>query len=238
MTKELGASGEAVGENFLLNLHILKTSVGFDKVNIVREEAVDDFGGELRLAVQSGELVLFTEAGVGFVLTEGIACHLQGVAYLSTERKEEAVFRTSDEALGGVQRTIVEAGVVSVDSLDAPGRTHIAEDGADGAEAAKLSFATLDIVPVLGNFIGEVGEAHELLIEEDIRNHIGAGFIDLTACIDNRKANIIAKRVIKGIGGFGVDYKEFFGHFWFLSFVILCIYYIGVRTMGITFIKR
>ena len=145
VTKELGASGKAVGKNFFLDFHVLKTSVGFDKVNITSEEAVNDLGGELRLAVQGGELILFTEAGVSFVVLERISCHLQGVANLSAVGEEVPILRTSDEALSGVQRTIIEAGVVGVNALDAPSRTYITEDGADGTEAAKLSFAALDM---------------------------------------------------------------------------------------------
>jgi hypothetical protein len=181
------------------------------KVEITSQKSVDDFGSvsALRLVLFAiGEAIVKTKLLVGFILAQHLTSHLEGIPNLHTPREEVAILGGGQKSLSVVERAIVEAGIVGDNVANAILLDYITQDRANGFEPAKLTLARLDFVPILGNFLGEVGRSHQLIVEEDISYYIAVRFIDCASSIHNCKAHIIAKGIIDRIGGFGVDYKE------------------------------
>ncbi len=75
-------------ENFFFDKYIFEARVVFDKVHVLGDVSVEDFGGCARRSVLFGVSVTLTEADVGWLFADGVLCHLQGVPHWDAVGKE------------------------------------------------------------------------------------------------------------------------------------------------------
>ena len=208
-----------------------------NEAHITSEEAVQYLCGELALTSLGHKAILLAELVVLLALTQSLASHLEGVPPLATPRQEKSVLGAGQHSLGGVQRAIVKARIVCHHIADAILANHIAQDMANSGQAAQGALSAFDFVPILGDFLSEVGTCHQVFVKEHISHHIGVGLIGVALTIHNRKADVIAKGVVNGVGGFGVDYKVFGVHKWISFLCLVSLDYILIIHYGLPFVK-
>ena len=81
--------------------------------------------------------------------------------------------------------------------------------GAGIFEGLAIAAAGSNVGTVCGNFRGVVRRGHEFgLKDENVGNGEGEGFVDAALPIGDNTANVVDKRAVDGVGGFGVNDED------------------------------
>lgn len=196
----------AFGKDFLFNQHIFQSGVVFDKVHVLRDVLVQDFGGCARLAVLQAISVALAPTAVGRLLADGVLCHFERVPHRHAIGEEVARLGLGDIADGVVGGAVVEARVVGDDSLDIILLAQVGHMRAGGIDGNDLALARGDLGFIHGALGGIVrGVEQRAVGAEHVIDNKAEGLIDAAALVMDSSAQVVHHGVVKAIGGLGVD---------------------------------
>ena len=174
------------------------------KIVVVGEIAVKDFGGEPQAVARGQVFVFVAKVAIIFVFAEILSCGGEGVIELCAVGKEITEAARSFISKGSVYGSLIKRYVVGDKSIY-PILLHcFAEGFSDSEKSAEFTLAALYLVPVVRHFLFEIGGCHKVFIEENVGVHKRVGFIGFAIFVDNRKAKVIYKRVVKSVCGFSI----------------------------------
>jgi hypothetical protein len=83
---------------------------------------------------------------------------------------------------------------------------YIFDDVLDGFPSAEHSLTTLDVVPILRDFVLEVCALHYSLVKENVGYNIRALLVDLAVLVYDGEAKVITNGTFNIVGGFSVKH--------------------------------
>ena len=75
-------------------------------------------------------------------------------------------------------------------------------------QASEFAVAVLYLVPILRDFLGKVGVAHQVSVKEDFSDRIAFSLEDGAFLVHDRPPDVVCNRFFKGVRGFGVKYDK------------------------------
>lgn len=227
----------AISENCHLNQYIFQTRMAFNKPHIIGQPSVNDFRSKAGSAILAQIVIIQTEIDIIPIPTEGISRHFQGIEELYAIGKEVPIFGGSDKPLRVVGRAVVKARIVGNNKVNVPFFDKVTHRLADVVVAFQHTLAAFDVVPVLGDFVGEVGGSHHFLVKKNVSVDEGGGFVDSAVLVNNGAPQVIEKGVINGVCGFSVKHKILFAHSLFSFPHSVIVLYHTLRHLSTPFSK-
>ena len=196
----------AFGENFLFNQHIFQSGVVFDKIHILGDVLVQDFGGRARLAIFHAISVALTPTAVGRLLADGVLCHLERVPHRHAVGEEVAACALGYIAQGVVGRAIVKARIVGDNRLDIVLLAQVSDMAARGVDGNNLTLTGGDLGFVQGALLSIIGGVKQRAVgTKNVIDNEAESLVDAAALVMNSAAQVVHHGVVKAVRGLGVD---------------------------------
>jgi len=196
----------ALGKDFFLDQYIFQASVILNKVVIVGDVSVQDFRRGSYSAVLLGIAIVLAKLDVGFLLTDGVLCHLQGVPHGDAIGEKVTALGLGDIAHCVVGGAIVKAGIVGDNCFDAVLVAKLFNMLASGVDADNLAEARGDLFLIHGALFSIVSSIEKLTISaEYVIDNEAESFVHVALAVMNTAAQVVHHRVVKAVGGLGVD---------------------------------
>lgn len=198
--------GHALGEDFLLDQHILKPGMVFDEVGIKGDVPIEDFGGGPDLAVFLGVPVLLAPSDIGGLLADGVLRHLQGVPHGHAVGQKVAALGLGDIAQGVIGGAIIEARVVGDDGLDIVLLAQVSDMALGGIDRDDLALALSDLGLIHGPLLGIIGGIEQGAVSaEHVIDDEAESLIDAALLVVDTAAQVVHHRIVQAVRGLGVD---------------------------------
>ena len=196
----------ATGENLFFDEDVRQSGVFFGELMVAGNVLVKYLGGCSRLAISCGVSIIGCPLDVCFLLADGVLCHLQSVPKGHAVGEEVAESGLGQVSLRPCRCPIIEPHIVGDDCLDVVLFAKVADVQLGVDIGDDLSFQILDLLPVLGDFLGVVGGLHKVVhAVENFVDDEGESFVDVAVLVVNCSADVVDHRVVKGVRRFGVD---------------------------------
>ena len=197
--------GHALGEDFLLNQHILEAGVVLGEVGVEGDIAVKNFrrGPD---APAHHIVVGLAEADIGLLLADGVLRHLERIPNGDAVGKKVTALGFGDIPQGVVGGAVVEAGVMGDNGLDIVLLAQVGHMLLGGIDGDNLALARCNLGLVDGALLGIVGGIEQLTVSaENVVDNEAEGLIDPALLIMDTAAQVVHHGVIQAVGGLGVD---------------------------------
>jgi hypothetical protein len=205
-TIDVRVSTKALNENLSLYLHIFQTCMTLHKRGIVDEEAIHNLCGVFGFLVSGEVVIVLAKLDIVGIVLEGLSCHFESIHKLSAIGEEISPLGGSEVSLSGGGGEVVKANVVGNYGVNGVLAHYIFDDVLDGFPSAEHSLTTLDVVPILRDFVLEVGALHHSLVKENVGYHVRTLLVDLAVLVYDGEAKVITNGAFNIVGGFSVKH--------------------------------
>jgi hypothetical protein len=173
---------------------------------VVYEEAIHNLCGIFGFLVSGEVVIVLAKLDIVGIVLEGLSCHFESIHKLGAIGEEISPLGGSEVSLGGGGGEVVKANVVGDYGVNGVLAHYIFDDVLDGFPSAEHSLAALDVVPILRDFVLEVGTLHHSLVKENVGYNIRALLVDLAVLVYDGEAKIITNGAFNIVGSFSVKH--------------------------------